>query len=210
MKIATTDQKARLHDLVVSVLEMVRDGKRDILSVSDVLQTIKDDPNFPTRLAAKRPGSWPLWRKLTIGGVASKRLEEQLKDGGFYVSERAGDIMTRLAALAEPLELDLGRATVREMGFASPPTTRELFGRIREVGDLCPAEVGPHLRLADKDQPSGEWYWVAMVPIAGSYGHPRVFSVERDGGGLRRLYAPCVSPGDRWRLEYMVVFRLRK
>jgi hypothetical protein len=47
---ATTDQKARLLDLTTGVLELVRDGKRDINSVSAVLQTIKDDRDFVTRL----------------------------------------------------------------------------------------------------------------------------------------------------------------
>ena len=47
--IAMTDQKARLLDLVTGVLEMTRDGNRDIGEVSQVLQVIKDDPNFVTR-----------------------------------------------------------------------------------------------------------------------------------------------------------------
>ena len=48
--VATTDQKARLLDLTTGVLELVRDGNRDIGSVSSVLQIIKDDPCFETRL----------------------------------------------------------------------------------------------------------------------------------------------------------------
>lgn len=48
---ATTEQKARLLDLITGVLEMVRDGKRDISSVSAVLQIIKDDTAFATRLS---------------------------------------------------------------------------------------------------------------------------------------------------------------
>lgn len=48
--VATTDQKARLHDLTVSVLEMIRDGTRSIEDVSKVLQIIKENPGFALRL----------------------------------------------------------------------------------------------------------------------------------------------------------------
>ena len=41
--VAITDQqKARLHDLTVSVLELVRDGKRDVDQVCALLQQVKD------------------------------------------------------------------------------------------------------------------------------------------------------------------------
>lgn len=65
----------------------------------------------------------------------------------------------------------------------------ELLNRIKEVGGLCPAEVGPHLRLADKDQPCETWYWTAMEPITDSVGRPSVFCVGRLAGGERWLSA---------------------
>ena len=48
--VAKTDQKARLLDLTTSVLELVRDGKRDSGAVCDVLQLIKNKPNFASLL----------------------------------------------------------------------------------------------------------------------------------------------------------------
>ena len=48
--VATTDQKARLLDLVTGVLELTRDGKRDAEGIGAVLQVIKDDPKFAARL----------------------------------------------------------------------------------------------------------------------------------------------------------------
>ncbi|MBI3074802.1 MAG: hypothetical protein HYY92_01115 [Parcubacteria group bacterium] len=44
--VATTNQKARLLDLTTSVLELTRDGARDINEVVNVLQVMKDDPQF--------------------------------------------------------------------------------------------------------------------------------------------------------------------
>lgn len=48
--VAKNDQKARLLDLATSVLELVRDGKRDLEQISRVLQAIKDNPNFAQEL----------------------------------------------------------------------------------------------------------------------------------------------------------------
>lgn len=48
--IARTDQKARLFDLLASVSELVRDGKRDPKEVADTLQVIKNHRDFAKRL----------------------------------------------------------------------------------------------------------------------------------------------------------------
>src|SRR3989344_5423783 len=57
--VAKTDQKARLLDLTTSVLELVRDGKRDSGAVCDVLQLIKDKPNFVQELFPEKSSPAP-------------------------------------------------------------------------------------------------------------------------------------------------------
>lgn len=58
--VAKTDQKARLLDLMTSVLELARDGKRKSDEVCDVLQVIKDRKDFVEKLLApKAPASVP-------------------------------------------------------------------------------------------------------------------------------------------------------
>ena len=50
---ATTDQKkARMFDLLITVGELVRDGRRDIDEVCDVLQVIKDEQDGAEQLLA--------------------------------------------------------------------------------------------------------------------------------------------------------------
>jgi hypothetical protein len=44
--VAKNDEKARCLDLVTSVLELARDGKRDYKEVSRILQEIKDNPDY--------------------------------------------------------------------------------------------------------------------------------------------------------------------
>lgn len=150
---------------------------------------------------------------LVIGGVSANGLADQLGAGGNEVSARARDIMPQPAFTTLPkptTTLDLVWITVRDLGFDEEPTTEELFHRIKEVGDLCPAEVGPHLRLADKDQQCGSWYWVAMDPITDSDGNSNVWRVGRNVDGARWLDASYAHPRGRWGLDFVIVFVLRK
>ncbi len=48
-----SEKKARLLDLVTSVLELVQGGKRDAEEVADVLQVIKNEKDFATTLGRK-------------------------------------------------------------------------------------------------------------------------------------------------------------
>ncbi len=174
--IATTEQKARLLDIATGVLELVRDGNRDIQQVSAVFQMVKDDPSFYGKLFGKLfPRRFEVWKTITIGGVSKDELVMRLGDG-FDVSDWAKDIMSKpeFVTASKPHEVSLTRVKVRDLGFKEAPTTTELFARIKEVGDLCPAEVGSHLRLVDKDQPKNTWYWVAMEPITDSDGDPHI------------------------------------
>jgi hypothetical protein len=49
---------------------------------------------------------------------------------------------------------------------------------------LCPAEVGPQLRLQYLDQPLGEALHVAMLPIPRYTGEPTTFALINGGAGL--------------------------
>lgn len=156
---------------------------------------------------------WPVWMTLKIGGMSSEELLKLLKKNGFHVSDWAKDIMAKPAFTTKEThqEVQLVRLKVKDLGFASEPTTNELFARAKERGlDLCPAEVGPHLRLALTDQPRDEWFWVAMEPISDSNGYPNVFGVERNDDGKQWLFADYANPDYRWDLEDGVVFCLRK
>jgi hypothetical protein len=43
---------------------------------------------------------------------------------------------------------------------------------------LCPAEVGPALRLAYNDQPRDEWVTITMTPIVANSGGSLIILVE--------------------------------
>jgi len=78
---ATTGEKARLLDLVTSVLELVRDGQRKPDGVSRILQTIKDNPNFISQL-------FPLHAPVEI--ITSGNFHLQLLDWQRFFQEVRG------------------------------------------------------------------------------------------------------------------------
>ena len=49
---------------------------------------------------------------------------------------------------------------------------------------MCPAEVGPQLRLQYLDQPLGEFLAIAMAPISNYAREPILFLVGNGGAGL--------------------------
>jgi hypothetical protein len=61
----------------------------------------------------------------------------------------------------------------------------EVYQRAREAGlELCPAEVGPQLRLDYRNQPLGEALDIAMEPVATYSGDPTILTLANWGTGL--------------------------
>lgn len=155
-----------------------------------------------------------VWKtiKLGTGFKAAYDFRTTIVEKGMKVSDLAGDILSRPAfrAAGEGMEVDLIKVTVAELGLECV-RGKQIYARARELGlDLCPAEVGPQLRLQYKDQPDGECLVVGMEPILGSVAALSVFSVGRHGSELR-LHVHCGSPDTPWNsLTQWVFVRPRK
>src|SRR3989344_1471412 len=152
-----------------------------------------------------REATFQTWRKLQIGLLRLVRsYSELLTEDSFRVSEFASQIVKKMKLVKGPTTLELVGVSVAELGFVEGATFAQIIELARQLGlELCPAEVGPALRLAYKDQPKGEWLRIAMEPVAGSDGRLFVFFVgcDDDGLWLRTLwfYPRNVSgPGPRW------------
>lgn len=213
MSSTSTAQKARLFDLSNEVMDLVREGHRDPDEVARVLQGIKEDPEYLLRLFAGTTPTFDVWQTITIGGKSKDELIATITNSGMFVSDWARDIMSKDAfvTLPEPRTVRLARCRVKDLGFTKNPTTTQIFARIKEVGgELCSPEVGPHLRLHLKDQPKGDYFWVAMETITASGGYPDLFCLPRRGLGGSWLDADVVHPDDQWPLEDVVVFVLSK
>ena len=127
------------------------------------------------------------------------------------MSDSARDIMRKpeFTTLTTTLTLNLARVRVGDLGFDNVPNTTELCARIKEVGDLCPAEVGPHLRWAFRGRPhDDDNILVAMKPIASAGGRPMIFYL-REFENESVLDTHIVIPEDVWPHFVEVVFVLR-
>ncbi len=114
---------------------------------------------------------------------------------GANVNKWTEDILKKTTLSQTPTDIDLIEVSGTELGFDKAARFDVICKRIVERGfDLCPAEAGPALRLAYKDQPNGELLIVAMEALTDSDGCPFVFCVAHDGDGLR-LGTVYGSPG---------------
>ncbi|MBI2051803.1 hypothetical protein HYT33_03520 [Candidatus Roizmanbacteria bacterium] len=116
----------------------------------------------------------PTW-KLTIGGKSSKELQKELRKGGFDVSYYAQDMLQSrdFTTLKKPEEINLVKVSVSDLGFNDVATTDQIYQAAKERGyELCPPEVGAHLRLADQEQPMGERFSIGMKQITDRASRP--------------------------------------
>ncbi|MEA3249819.1 MAG: hypothetical protein U9Q03_05725 [Patescibacteria group bacterium] len=137
--------------------------------------------------------AWPL--KVTLGQFAADEIRTALKRADVNVSGWADDLIGRIGLSDEARGLELVPVLDRDLGFDEAYTTRELLDRAIEHGyGTCPPEAGPLARLVYSGH---EWLLVAMEPVTGSDGGPRVFRLNRRDDGLW-LYANDADPDSRW------------
>jgi hypothetical protein len=162
---------------------------------------------------------------ITIGEKTKDELIKELEnrekldkadDKKIYISDIARFMYnsTAFEVLKKPEEITLIRLTVKDLGFIKNATTDQIYQRAAELGlELCPAEVGPYLRLNftkafKREQPNGDYPRIAMKQILDSDGDPFVFSVHRDDDGERWLSGDWAEPTNEWVLADEFVFRL--
>lgn len=91
---------------------------------------------------------------LTIGGVINSYLLGELERADCHFDDTE-EMLKLLGYGSKERNIRIGWVKVSELGFTKAPETGEMFARIKEINGLCPIEIGPHLRLADKNQPCG-------------------------------------------------------
>ena len=185
--------KAYVGELVPGIFQKLPDNIEHIYT------------SFPERIIRRE--------KAEIGGKSPEQLQNEMEQAGIKISSYAKEMMesSDFTTLKNPEDINLIQLSVADLGIdKSHPTTDEIYARIEELGlELCPAELGPHYRLQNLDQPAGDWRYVGMKQITGAGGRPGVFGLGRVGGGLW-LGGSWASPGDRWSSESQFLFRLRK
>ena len=121
---------------------------------------------------------------------------------GIKIRDSANEILGRhdFPYAMVKTELELVLLSASELGVETESSLSDVYKRAKQVGlELCPAEVGPQLRLHYRNQPLGEaLVYIAMEPIAAYGGDPTILALVNFGSGLELM-------GVNWRPESMVL-----
>ena len=104
------------------------------------------------------------------------------------IGDSANEILGRPAFAYQKTRtaVELVLLSAAELGL--PPgaaSLADVYRRARQIGlHLCPAHVGPQLRLDYANQPIGEFLHVAMEPVATYEGQPTILALANGGSGL--------------------------
>jgi hypothetical protein len=153
---------------------------------------------------------FPVWKTLRLGAHKtaadySKALKAGANRSGDWVLNYLGQPAFQCAR--QETDVDLTLVSVGDLGFEKGALYSQVVERALALGlELCPAEVGPALRLAYGDQPRGERLIIATKPSAESGADLDLFVMEVSGGGGLWLRGDC-GPSDRyWETDRRFVF----
>lgn len=120
-----------------------------------------------------------IWKTIRLGALAgSDAYRDALTKANFAIGPSANDILQHMMTAANLTDVDLVVLSVAELGFEKATNYRNIYARAHELElNLCPAEVGPALRLAYLDQPKGYILNIAMEAVT-SAGGPSTFFLE--------------------------------
>ncbi|HSX39777.1 MAG TPA: hypothetical protein VLI92_04295 [Candidatus Saccharimonadales bacterium] len=146
------------------------------------------------------------WRVIDVGTFPSVReLTQALVEKNIRYTAGAAHQMD-LIPLSPRGKIDLALVSVAQLGFNKVATYSEICtAAARENLTLCPAEVGPQLRLQYRSQLTGDMIFIAMELVVLN-GRTHIFSLERDVDMVLWLaLSPCY-PSGHWHRDARFVF----
>ena len=139
-------------------------------------------------------------RTVSVGGVSKLELLDALQRHAIEMNESAERLFaSELFTTSETqYVVTTVELSVHNLGFPQGATTAELHAKAQALGlQLCPLELGPHLRLQYLDQPEGYWgmperqhqapsgsITVASASLSDDGGFPKGFYLRRIKGVL--------------------------
>ena len=134
------------------------------------------------------------------------KAQETLDKENIYTSDWGRGILQKTEFSKESKEYYLVRFSVAQLGFPNGATTEEIYKKAKDLGlELCPAEVGPLLRLQSKIK---DWTLIAMEQITDRGGDPSIFDLDSSGGQLM-LDGDNARSDKQWSSDNQFVFRFR-
>jgi hypothetical protein len=163
------------------------------------------------KLVEAHPREFAVWKTVKLGLHKSpKDYRAAIKSAKMKIGDWGDDILGRISCSQVEVDIDLVVLSVGDLGFKGSARYADICSKGVELGlELCPAEVGPALRLQYGDQPRDEWLRIAMEAITDRDGDRSIFLVEHDSDVLW-LGANRGHPDDVWDAGPRFVFARRK
>ncbi|HTB30703.1 MAG TPA: hypothetical protein VK808_01680 [Bacteroidia bacterium] len=118
-------------------------------------------------------------RTITLGTIKSADAYRAMSRKLNYGLERADRILNQVPFAQTETQVTICILTLRDLGFDTNVTYKQVCQRALQMGyHLCPAEVGPALRLQYTNQPNWVPLDIAMQPILAQDGNMYTFAVE--------------------------------
>jgi hypothetical protein len=163
-----------------------------VLAVSLSAALAQDEPILGAQSSGPshdKSAPFQIWRTITLGtykGVDAYR--DALDSARIKIGDSADEILGRPAFpyATTKTEMELTVLSVAGLGLETENASQSDVHRgAKQLGlELCPAEVGPQLRLDYHNQPLGEALDIAMEPVATYTGDPTIFALVNFGTGL--------------------------
>jgi hypothetical protein len=142
---------------------------------------------------------------ITVGGLSGLELLARLESSGIQLNEIARQILTdeNFKACAQPSRIKVVFKSLSELGLPNGGFLSEAIDAAVALGyRLCPLDLGPHLRLAYRNQDEGSIGFEAIKHQA----PPRSITVvdqcpDKDQSEYRGFYLRCID-GRLWLRGY--------
>lgn len=155
----------------------------------------------------------PIFKTITLGKYQTGyEYRRALNQAGCSVSNSANELLEipQFICASQETEVDLVALSVGELHLDTGVHYKDMCRRALQEGiELCPAEVGPALRLTYRDQLHGECLRIAMEAIS-SLDHGRVIFGVMHSYGKLCLEAFYGRPGELLRATDRFLFRGRR
>ncbi|OHA69269.1 MAG: hypothetical protein A3J57_01810 [Candidatus Wildermuthbacteria bacterium RIFCSPHIGHO2_02_FULL_49_12b] len=153
---------------------------QDMLGTSALAEVAGPLKDFAERLGGSRGTQWlgafkrflrkeEPWPKFTVWKTIKLGMEHRALDFDARRIRILQDVLVSFNTVSfavTVVEVELVVLTTTERGFKVVPRYEDIWRRALEWGlELCPAEVGPQLRLQYLDQPRDDRLRIAMNPV---------------------------------------------
>ena len=143
---------------------------------------------------------FPIWRVIENGGMSGNQLLVALEIAGVDVGFSLKNAITSEEFKHSPKKglSNLTRCAIRDLGFSKEPKIKQIWERIKEVGKLCPHDLGVNLRLNLPHQPNKDGFLVAMETLPMSFDNRGIFYICRtnDMRGRKKLHLEICAIGE--------------